>query len=90
LPAVLWICVPFTRCTAGNRAAVGIIWPTTLETVTYGGPTDKWGGEWTPADINAGGFGVALAATYTGQTGSEQARVNSILVTVHYSGVVCQ
>lgn len=76
--------------TAGdNKAAVGN-WPSAKATATYGGPTDKWGSTWTAADVSAGGFGVALAATYNGQTGTEQARVDSIRVTVHYSGVVCQ
>jgi hypothetical protein len=76
--------------TAGeNKAQTGVVWPVTEATVSYGGPTDKWGNTWTAADINAGGFGVAFAATYTGQTGSEQARVDSIRVVVHYSGVTC-
>jgi len=77
--------------TAGdNKAVTALNWPAAKATATYGGPTDKWGSTWTAADINAGGFGVAFAAAYTGQTGSEQARVDSIRVTVHYSGVPCQ
>lgn len=75
---------------ADNKANVGLNWPTTEATATYGGPTDKWGNTWTAADINAGGFGVALSARYTGATGSEQARVDAIRVTVAYSGVNCQ
>ena len=76
--------------TAGdNKAAVGILWPSADATVSYGGPADTWGNTWTAADINAG-FGVAFAARYTGQTGTEQARVDAIGVTIHYSGVVCQ
>ena len=76
--------------TAGdNKAAAGIVWPVAKATRSYGSATDKWGNTWTAADINAGGFGVAVAATYTGQVGSESARVDSIKVTVHYSGIVC-
>jgi hypothetical protein len=71
-----------------NKAAAGI-WPLAESTATYGGPTDKWGNTWTAADINAGGFGVALSAKFTSNLGSEQARVDSIKVTVHYSGITC-
>lgn len=73
-----------------NKAAPAVLWPTIEATATYGGPTDKWGTTWTAAEINAGGFGVALSARYTGGVGSEQARVDAIRITVHYSGVVCQ
>lgn len=73
---------------ADNKAS-STIWSTTETIATYGGPTDKWGNTWTGADINAG-FGVAFAARYTGQTGSEQARVDAIAVKISYSGVVCQ
>ncbi|MBS2016300.1 MAG: hypothetical protein JST00_25680 [Deltaproteobacteria bacterium] len=73
---------------ADNKAAPGT-WPVGETTVTYGGPTDLWGSTWTPAEVNAGGFGVAFAVTYTGSTGTEQARVDAVRVTVHYTGVVC-
>ena len=36
-------------------------WPTAFGTATYGGPTDLWGVEWTPVEINSQDFGVALA-----------------------------
>jgi hypothetical protein len=72
-----------------NKAAAGVLWPSAEASVSYGGSTDTWGNTWTPSEINAG-FGVAFAARYTGQTGSEQARVDAISVTIHYSGVVCQ
>lgn len=37
-------------------------WPTTYTKATYGGPSDLWGETWTPADINANDFGLALSA----------------------------
>lgn len=73
---------------ADNKAAAGT-WPIAEATVTYGGPTDLWGSTWTVAEVNAGGFGVAFSAMYAGATGNESARVDSIRVTVHYSGVPC-
>lgn len=77
------------QSSADNKALTNLIWPQAEGTATYGGPADTWGTTWTPAEINAGGFGVALAATYTGQTGSESARVDAITVTVTYSGANC-
>ncbi len=75
--------------TGDNKAQTSLVWTTTDTSASYGGPTDKWGNTWTAADVTAGGFGVALAATYIGQTGSESARVDAIQVQVHYNGVSC-
>lgn len=47
----------------GNSAnlAKTIVWPTSLTTATYGGPTDLWGAQGiTPATLQAAGFGVQL------------------------------
>jgi hypothetical protein len=73
-----------------NKAAALVVWPIAEATRSYGSPTDKWGNTWTAADINAGGFGVAVAASFpVNAVGNETARVDSIKVTIHYSGVVC-
>jgi MBG domain (YGX type)/Bacterial Ig-like domain (group 3) len=84
-----------------NGSVVGINyasdarWPTVMTVATYGGPGDMWDTNWTPADINSPGFGVALA-TYRDNNGSTDryAFVDSLQVTVYYayattSGVVC-
>jgi len=76
------------QTSAANRANGGL-WPVTEETVVYGDPTDTWTNTWTPAEINAGGFGVAISAQYTGTTGSEQARIDAVQVTIHYSNAAC-
>jgi hypothetical protein len=53
--------------------------------VTYGSSTDLWGTTWTPADINAAGFGAALAVTEISSRGAnETAHVDHITITVHY------
>jgi hypothetical protein len=52
--------------------------------VDYGGPTDLWGETWTPADVNAAGFGVALSALYTETAGNGRAYVDIVYATVHY------
>jgi hypothetical protein len=38
------------------------LWPDTEAYVAYGGATDLWGITWTPAEINASGFGLAIMA----------------------------
>ena len=48
--------------TGNNKAATGTEWPTAPPVpAVYGTPTDLWGTTWTPADINANDFGVALS-----------------------------
>jgi hypothetical protein len=56
-----------------------------FENVDYGGPTDLWNETWTPADVNAADFGVALAAGYTQTAGNGRAYVDIVYVTVTYS-----
>jgi hypothetical protein len=59
------------------------IWPAEFDVVEYGGLEDLWGEEWTPEDVNAPDFGVAIAALPT-PTGS-RAYVDIIYTTIHYS-----
>lgn len=51
---------------------------------SYGGPSDLWGATWLPADINAGGFGVALEVTNVAPVASF-ALVYAIAVQVYYT-----
>src|SRR5690606_4970814 len=50
--------------------------------VDYGGEDDLWGETWTPADVNAADFGVALSTLYTQSAGNGRAYVDIIYVTV--------
>ncbi len=52
---------------------------------TYGGPADLWGTTWTPAEINATNFGVALSATNSSSTNNRTAGVDYISVEVTYT-----
>ncbi len=52
--------------------------------VSYGGADDLWGETWTPAQLNADDFGVALAVAYTQNVGNTRAYVDQIRVTVSY------
>ena len=47
-----------------DRSAAGN-WPTTRTVETYGSPTDLWGTTWTPAEVNAAGFGFSIQALAT-------------------------
>lgn len=57
-------------------------WPTSETSRTYGSNSDKWGTTWTPAQINASDFGVALGATIGAD---KTAYVDYITVTVYYT-----
>jgi len=67
--------------TGDNKADTGTDWTTTETPITYGNDGDLWGTSWTPAQINASNFGVALSASLNGK----QASVDFIQVTVSYS-----
>jgi len=69
-----------------NYAATGTNWTNggSFGTATYGGATDLWGTTWTPADINASNFGVALSAINTNSF-SRTGTVDYIRITVNYN-----
>lgn len=52
--------------------------------VTYGGPSDLFGLSWTPAEINASNFGLALALEGTG-SGTAKAQIYNAVIKVAYS-----
>ena len=70
----------------GTNHASGATWGNTDAVATYGSSSDAWGTTWTAADINAAGFGVAIAATLQAGLVSValSARIDHISVTVHY------
>jgi hypothetical protein len=60
-------------------------WSAVLENVAYGGENDLWAETWTPADVNAGTFGVAVSAQYPQSGGNGRAYVDIVYVTVSYT-----
>ena len=69
--------------TGTNKAATSTEWPTgSPVAATYGSISDLWGTTWTPADINASNFGVALSAR---SSNSRTASVDYIQITVTYT-----
>lgn len=70
----------------GTNHASGTNWTSSGAIATYGNSTDIWGVSWTPADINAANFGVAIAATlHAGLVGlTLTARIDQVTITVYY------
>lgn len=68
---------------ATDRSVGGVDWPLAPAAQGYGGGTDLWGETWTPSDVNASNFGIAIAAKYTG-TLTAVATITNVTVTIHY------
>lgn len=68
-----------------NKMDVVSDWPTTDTYVSYGSPTDLWGTTWTPTDINAVGFGAAIASIsyFCGSTAVTS--IDHVRITVYYT-----
>ena len=67
----------------GDNKSTGSAWNGTDTVVTFGGAADLWGQTWTPAEINAGDFGIAVAATATSD--DSDAHIDHLSIVVHYS-----
>jgi len=50
---------------------------------TWGGSTDKWGTTWTPAEVNASGFGVSFQVLGTGL--GNNGSIDYAKITVYYT-----
>ena len=72
---------------AGSDHRNGVAWPGnglySPVNAAYGGPTDLWGVTWTPAQINATGFGVAVSVASFGA--GSVAYVPALSLTVAYA-----
>jgi hypothetical protein len=66
-----------TRSDSGNI-------PTTAAYVSVGGPTDLWGGTWTPAKVNAATFG-AWVKTFADAGPPAVVSIDHVRVTVYYT-----
>lgn len=64
------------------------IYPSGDSYQAYGNASDLWGETWAPADINAAGFGVAIAAQRTSAGSSTAGQVDHIRITIFYDFTV--
>ena len=70
----------------GNDNSLAGNWSATNTFVAnYGTTTDLWGTTWTPAQINAANFGVALSVFIRRSSGTVMASVDYVTITVSYS-----
>lgn len=68
----------------GNLVTGKGFWPLSDATAQYGELGSLWGETWTPADVNASGFGVVLAAK-NGGFSADTAKVDRVTITVYYT-----
>lgn len=70
---------------SGNdKKATVIFWPTVDTNKNYGSAVSGWGLTWSPDDINASNFGVAVAAENMDAGDNRDARIDWIGITVYY------
>lgn len=70
----------------GSNFASSSDWPTSETVANYGGTDNLWGTTWTPADINASNFGLALVVNFVNVfIGSRTANVDYMQISVTYS-----
>jgi hypothetical protein len=70
----------------GDNKATSTHWTGTESYHSYGGPNDIWGVAWTPADINAGNFGIAFSSGINGLAMLiPNVRIDHIRITVYYN-----
>ncbi len=67
-----------------NYAKLASNWDNVYLNVAYGGLTDKWGENWTAAELNHPEFGVSLEASCPSPCGNNQARVDHVTVRIAY------
>lgn len=58
-------------------------WGTEFSTKSYGGATDRWGGDLSAADVNAATFGVAVSAKFVEAAGNGRAYIDDLATTVY-------
>ena len=63
-----------------NKAVTSQEWETTDTIAVYGEPDDLWGTTWTPAEVNAPGFGLLIAV----ELDANAVDVDHVQLTVYY------
>lgn len=61
-----------------------VLWSTSLETVTYGGPTNTWGTSLAGSDVNDPSFALGVAATIPSAGPNDTAMVDGVTAKVFY------
>ena len=89
-----WVRLVKAGAYVGDQKKAGGEWPTSPAWARYGGARDLWGTTWTPAQINAPDFGVALKAKpkfgSTDASGFPVLYVDAFEITVYYTDAAGQ
>lgn len=77
-----------TRCQLVKEGVLdgsqkALLWSSAEAVRTYGGASDLWGTTWTPAEINAGGFGCGIFRV--AGAGSQTVSVDQVRIRVTYT-----
>ncbi|MGB0522678.1 MAG: T9SS type A sorting domain-containing protein [Flammeovirgaceae bacterium] len=67
-----------------GSGSIGVSWPETDATTTYGSPTEQWGAAWAYFDINDPDFGISFQADANNST----AFIDHISITVYYTATL--
>jgi hypothetical protein len=70
--------------TGGRNYSQGAAWPIADTYVTYGSAASLWGRTWTPADINASNFGLALRVINNDGAVARTAFVDHVRCTIYH------
>jgi len=70
---------------AGTEKTPSTTWGTTENTHTFGAVNDLWGTTWTPAQINAAGFGVSYVCSDGGSSSGCTVSIDYIDITITYT-----
>lgn len=71
----------------GTNKATNSSFPTTDTNIIYGSPTDKWGLNYTPTDVNTN-FIVATVTNISVTSGTVEARFDFIQATIYYTEAI--
>lgn len=63
-------------------------WPTTDTVRVYGSPTDLWGENWLPSDVNATNFGLAFQAVHQINAGTETAQIDHMEIVIYFRDAI--
>lgn len=72
----------------GTNKATATDWPTSDVTGNYGGASDLWGTSFTPEEVNAAGFGVAISVHIEGVVVVPSAEIDNIRIAIDYNPVL--
>jgi len=75
---------------SGTDQSTGAQWVLGCSVHTWGGTSNLWGVSWTPSDINASTFGVAIASKKNVGSTSQTNSINDVTATITYTAATAK